>query len=379
MAIITLRLRCRSRGYQPGGKTALEITAMARRLTLVVLRVLVSGGLVGAPLAAQAVHASSDLWAAEPSTIVYPSNNTDLQGWEAYKSRKAKPLADLQLTDPILKGAIDLHAHFGPDTYDRQWDAFEIAQMAGARGMRGLVLKNHWTETAGLAHLVRKYGHDRRFEVFGGLALNATVGGINPQAVRYFAEVEGQQARIVWMPTHDSEHEVTFLGERRPYVAVSADGALLPAVLEVLDLIKQYDLTLSTGHVTPDEMLQIADEAKRRGIDRIIVTHPDMGPMFTDPTMEQLREVVALGGYVEVVASELLGSNSAHFIDMIRTLGPEHCFVASDSGLAGFYNHPDALVLSIRKLREAGFSEADLDLLFRKNPAVLVGLLPLVD
>jgi len=316
-------------------------------------------------------------WTPQPPSIVYPSDNSDKDAWEAYKSRSPAPSADQHLTDPVLNGALDLHAHFGPDSYNRQWDAFEIAKMMRERGMRGAVFKNHWSESAGLAWLIRKYDDVPGFEAFGGLALNVPEGGINPQAVRYFAEVEGQYARIVWMPTHDAEHEVRVLGEHRPYVTVSKDGVLLPQVLEVLDLIKQYGLTLATGHVTSEEMLQIVAEAKKRGIEHIIITHPDLGPMFTDPSIEQMQQAVAQGAYVELVASELLGKNKDHFVEMIRTLGPAHCFVSSDSGLTGFHNHSDALVLSIRTLREAGFSEAELDLMFRRNPALLVGLPPL--
>lgn len=334
---------------------------------------LIAGG-HGTSAAADKAPRPSVTWAPQQSSIVYPSANTDKDAWAAYQERSPKPSVDQHLTDPVLKGAVDLHAHFGPDTFDRQWDAFEIAKMMHERGMRGLVLKNHWSESAGLAWLIRKYDNVPGLDVFGGLALNVSEGGINPQAVRYFAEVEGGYARIVWMPTHDSEHEVRFLGENRPYVMVSKDGVLLPQVLEVLDLIKHYGLTLATGHVTAGEMLQIMGAAKKRGIERVIVTHPDLGPMFTDPTLDQLKQAVALGGYVEVVASEVLGKTKDQFIQMIRTLGPEHCFVASDSGLTGFHNHSDALVLSIRTLREAGFNEAELDLLFRKNPAFLVGL-----
>src|SRR5690242_7379764 len=86
--------------------------------------------------------------------------------WEPYKTRKPKPSVDQHLTDPILTGSIDLHAHHGPDAYDRQWDAFEVVKLAKERGMRAVVLKNHWTETAGLAQLIRKYG-TQGIEVFG--------------------------------------------------------------------------------------------------------------------------------------------------------------------------------------------------------------------
>jgi hypothetical protein len=181
------------------------------------------------------------------------------------------------------------------------------------------------------------------------------------------------------MPTHDSEQEVMTLKENRPFVRVSKDGVLLPQVLEVLDLIKHYDLTLATGHVSTQEMLQITREANKRGIKRIIITHPDLGPQYTNPTFDQLEQAVSLGGYVEVVATELLGKTKDHFIDMIRTIGPSHCIISSDSGLVGSHNHADALVMAIHVLRKAGFGDADLDLMLRKNPAFLVKLAPLKD
>src|SRR5512144_3140887 len=77
--------------------------------------------------------------------------------WEAYKNRKYPTSVDKHLTDPALIGAIDLHAHCDPDSYPRSWDGFEVAKLAKERGMRGVVLKNHWTATAGLAYLARKY------------------------------------------------------------------------------------------------------------------------------------------------------------------------------------------------------------------------------
>jgi hypothetical protein len=313
-------------------------------------------------------------WAPAPSSVVNPSTNSALDAWEAYKGKFTKKSVEEHLQDPVLKGAIDVHAHFGPDSYDRQWDAFEIAKIAHERGMRGLVFKNHWSESAGLAYLVRKYDDVPGLEVFGALALNATVGGINPQAVRYFAEVDGHYAKVVWMPTHDSELEVKYLKEARPYVMVSKNGVLLPAVLEVLDLIAQYKLTLATGHVEAKEMVQIVQEAKKRGIDRIIITHPGLGPQYTDPTIEQLQKVTALGGYAEVVSAELRGKLKENTLKMMKTIGAAHCIVSSDSGLMGSTAHADALVHAAQTLRESGFSEDELNLMFKANPAKALGL-----
>lgn len=295
--------------------------------------------------------------------------------WEPYKARNPKPSVDQHLTDPALTGAIDLHAHHGPDSYARQWDAFEVAKLAKERGMRGIVLKNHWTETAGLAWLIRKYG-TQGIEVFGSVTMDTPVGGVNPMAVRYLADVEGNWGRIVWMPTHDSEHEVDYAKETRAKAIVSRNGKLIPEVLEVLDLIKEHNFALATGHVTPEEALMIMTEAKQRGITKIIVTHPLLGPQFTAMSVPQLQESVKLGGAVEITAGALSreGPGKARAIDVIKTLGVQNVFVGSDSGLVGTPNHPDALAMAAKALRAAGFSEKDLKWMFKDTPARLVGL-----
>lgn len=295
--------------------------------------------------------------------------------WEPYKARNPKPSVDQKLTDPALTGSIDLHAHHGPDAYGRQWDGFEVAKLAKERGMRAIVLKNHWTETAGMAWLARKYATPG-FEVFGSVTLDTPVGGVNPMAVRYMVDVEGGYGRIVWMPTHDSEHEVDYEKGTRPKAVASRNGKLIPEVFEVLDLIKEHNLTLATGHLEPWEVLAVMAEAKKRGITRIIVTHPMLGPMFTNLSLEQMQEAVKLGGAIEITAGTVSGSgpNKARAIEAIKALGTQNVFIASDSGLVGTPNHPDAMAMAAKALRAAGFSEQDLNRMFKDTPARLIGL-----
>ena len=295
--------------------------------------------------------------------------------WEPYKAQHPKPSVDQHLTDPALIGAIDLHAHFGPDSYDRQWDAFEVVKLAKERGMRGVVLKNHWSESAGLAWLIRKYG-TQGIEVFGSVTLDTPVGGVNPMAVRYMADVEGTWGRIVWMPTHDSEHEVNYNKETRAKAIVSRNGKLIPEVFEVLDLIKERNLTLATGHIEPEEALMIIAEARKRGITRVIVTHPLLGPQFTNMTLAQMQEAVKLGAAIEITANTLFrdGPEKTRAIEVVKALGTKNVFVGSDSGLVGTPNHPDALAMAAKSLRAAGFSEQDLTRMFKDTPARLVGL-----
>src|SRR5438270_4972509 len=80
-----------------------------------------------------------------------------------------------------LNGVIDIHVHSDPDSVPRSIDAFDLARLAKERGMRGLVLKNHWESTAALAWSVRKIVPG--IEVFGGIDLNRSVGGVNAAAI----------------------------------------------------------------------------------------------------------------------------------------------------------------------------------------------------
>ncbi|MCH8864215.1 MAG: hypothetical protein IIB13_02465 [Chloroflexi bacterium] len=48
----------------------------------------------------------------------------------------------------LLKGAIDSHLHFSPDSMPRRYNALESALKAQEAGLRGIVIKNHTYPTA---------------------------------------------------------------------------------------------------------------------------------------------------------------------------------------------------------------------------------------
>src|SRR5438094_1771651 len=169
-----------------------------------------------------------------------------------------------QMSAQTLDGVVDMHAHCDPDSMPRSIEAIDLAKLARDRGMRALVLKNHYEPTASLAFLVRQVVPG--IELFGGIALNRPVGGVNPAAVERMTRVKGGYGRVVWMPTFDAENQVRYSKESRPFVRVSKDGALLPEVREVLALIAKNKLTLATGHSSPAEDLMLIREARRMGI-----------------------------------------------------------------------------------------------------------------
>ena len=273
-----------------------------------------------------------------------------------------------------LSGVVDIHVHSDPDSVPRSIDAIEIAKLAKARGMRSLVLKNHYEPTASLAYLVRK--EVPGIEIFGGIALNRTVGGINSAAVQRMTMVKGGWGRVVWMPTFDSENQVRFSKENRPFVSISRGGALLPEVKEVIGLIAKHQLTLATGHSTPAEVLMLIREARAQGVQRIVVTHAMLAPV--QMSIAQMREAVQLGAKLEFVYNALIGSNKmfeiGQYAEAIRQVGVNACILSSDLGQAGNPLHPDGLLAFFVALRGEGFSAAEIETMSKRNPAKLLDL-----
>jgi hypothetical protein len=273
-----------------------------------------------------------------------------------------------------LNGVIDIHAHCDPDSVARSIDAIDLARLAKARGMRGLVLKNHYEPTASLAYVVRK--EVPGIEIFGGIDLNRSVGGVNPAAIERMVLVKGGWGRVIWMPTFDAENQVRYSKERRPFVSVSKAGQLLPEVKEVIALAASHQLTLETGHSSPEECLMIVREGKRQGVRHMVVTHAMLAPVGM--SVAQMREAAQLGAYVEFVYNALIGPNKSFemrdYAKAIREVDPKSCILSSDLGQAANPLHPDGLAAFFAGLAKEGISQADIDLMSKINPARALGL-----
>ncbi len=283
-----------------------------------------------------------------------------------------------------LAGVIDFHCHSGPDALPRSVTDLEIARIAKRAGMRGIVLKNHFTMTADRAALAMKEVDG--LEVFGGIVLNRAVGGINAEAVRKMTHFEGKRGRVVWLPTFDAENHVKHAKEDRPFVSVVKNGSPVPELAEVFKLADENDLVLATGHSSVDESLAIIDAAKKAGVKKILVTHAMADPI--DATENQLRKLAATGAVIECVwATHIAGPNALspsgrtqkqvtvpEYAKAIKAVGAEHFIISSDLGQYLNPLHPDGLKAFIAGLKEQGLTEKEIDLVARKNPARLLGL-----
>jgi len=274
-----------------------------------------------------------------------------------------------------LQGVIDVHAHVDPETIPRSIDAITLARMAQEEGMRAVVFKNHFFPTTGIAFLVHRVVPG--IEVFGGIALNRQVGGINPAAVEQMVQLPGRFGRIVWMPTMDSEAGARQSSTPRPFVPIAKNGELLPETKQVLAIIAREDIALATGHIAPEESLMLIREARNMGVNRIIVTHPTQG---VNMSVDQQKQAAAMGAFVEycyVGTLPFSGANQktmAYYAQNMRAVGPAHVIMSSDLGNAVNPVHPAGMRSYIQALLKEGMGQDDIDQMVRKNPAYLLGL-----
>jgi hypothetical protein len=278
----------------------------------------------------------------------------------------------------FLNGAIDMHLHMDSPLPTGVHPEATIAtiRLAKARGMRGVVIKNHSEPTATLAFLLRQ--EIPSFEIFGGIVMNRTVGGMNRAAVEHMAtDIYGGPGKIVWMPANDSEIESKAPYPEKPFVAVSRDGQLLPEVKEVIAVVAKNHLTLASGHISPEDAMLVFQEGRRQGVEHMIATHAmDLAGKMT---MNQMLEAKKLGAIIEFDFRNIL-SDGGRRADAIRTLGPEHCLISefwTKNEAPRVYADLDGVGAFVEAMHVKGFTDQELDIMVKRNPALLLGLRPL--
>ena len=282
-------------------------------------------------------------------------------------------------------GVIDMHVHSHPDVFGRNMDDIDVAQLAKSKGMRGILIKNHVSETASRAALVMKVVPG--IEVFGGIVLNRAVGGINPDAVEWMHRVYGGRGKVVWLPTFESDkHVKTFSKPDAVGLTVAPNGQVTPEMEAILKIIARENLLLATGHVHPEEIIAVVRRGRELGVKNILVTHA----LTNVPglSMAQAKQVTDMGAVIEVCFLQFLAGPNAplpfltHWTQIgakqvaqaIKELGAKSLVISSDLGQSGNMTHPDGIEAAIAAMKREGISDADIDIMMRRNPARLLGL-----
>jgi hypothetical protein len=287
----------------------------------------------------------------------------------------------------ILRDGIDMHIHSDPDIVKRVQSEYEVAVEARAAGYRGVVLKQATFHNPGSAAALRQTVPG--VEIFTGIVLNHWVGGLNPEAV---IGALALGAKIVWMPTYHAAFHLEIVGRPLPQsapielkgrqvagISISQDGKVLPQVEEICELIAQKDAVLATGHLSPEETELLVRTAVSKKVNKILVTHAEV--FCPRLSVEQQIKMVKLGAYIEHAYSTLTPYMQAKYpctsemiLEAIKATGAGRCVISTDVGQIFNPSPIEAMRCFILELQRLGLPEKDIDLMFKKNPADLLGV-----
>lgn len=240
------------------------------------------------------------------------------------------------IADELLVGAYDLHVHSAPSVFPRALDGFQLVKEADAAGMAGIMLKSHYEPTALRAELINSHSGCRA-KLYGGLALNWPVGGLNLYAVLNALRAG---ARIIWMPTRDAGNSLCFgnmegdFFDRKGITVLREDGRLKDCVYDIMDAVKQYDAFLATGHISPEESVILCREGRARGVN-MILTHPEFPRTFMETDLQV--QMADLGVLIEKNWFNIAQGRvtAAQMAATIREIGSGRAYIATDRGQKG--------------------------------------------
>lgn len=301
------------------------------------------------------------------------------------EARRIIATIDPAIVDRLMQGAVDLHVHSGPSTMPRQLDHFEAVEQAAAAGMRGILFKDHhYSVGPFLPVMERLLGH-LGVAMLGSLVLNNSTGGFDPAVVDFHLK---SGTSMIFMPTAHAANHIRSnhrggklksnvqLRRPRPLTVLEDSGEILDSVKEILDLIAQHDAILSSGHLHVAEIGPLFQEARRRGVTRLVINHPMYGLHFTH---EDTAELAAMGAVVEQSACLYVDSrfntfSPAELKAHIEAAGVANSSIGSDLGQVDNPTPVEGLRQAIALCLGLGFSEADVTTMVRDNPAKLANL-----
>lgn len=263
-----------------------------------------------------------------------------------------EPHTPMPITDAAweaLQGAYDLHVHAAPDIIERRIDDIDLANEFLSRGLRGFVLKSHYFPTTERAQVVSKAVPG--ISAFGSLTLNHSVGGINPVAV----ELAGRSGcKLVWMPTVDAANETAgrvdgptgklpFWAKIQrelastgitpaPITVLGADGKLTGTVMKCLEIVKQYNMILATGHLGRREIAALVKAAVEMSMEKVVVTHAEFPSQSL--SLQEQTELARLGALIEHCFTTTYTGKAPwdRVLNAIHQVGASRCLLSTDLG-----------------------------------------------
>ena len=224
---------------------------------------------------------------------------------------------------------------------------------------------------------------DSKVELFSGVALNNASGGVNPHAVDHAIKLGG---KIVWFPTFAAKNHIEAYASKSfpktakpmlppiPLTVLDANGRLTDEAKQICDLIAEANIILAGGHLHVSELFILFEEARKRGVKKMLVNHPSYIIGCSD---EDIRGLVALGAYMEhSICMFIPGRAKQHetedLIHMMEVAGVDRTVLGSDLGLTQAPKPVDGYRMIVSDLLDHQVPKSDITKIISTNAAGLL-------
>jgi len=295
-----------------------------------------------------------------------------------------------------VRGVVDIHLHSGPSySQHRPYDDDVTARDAAEAGMAAVLLKDHTESTVTRACLAQKLNSGIR--VFGGIVLNHSVGGVNPEAADFALTMGGKQ---VWMPTVDAARHVDSFGQgafvvkatgvgqaepvkksrhilRKPPIRILSDGKLTQEAKDVVKICCVWDAMLGVGHLYDEEVVELVRFAREERFDKIVITHANW-TIIRGHKSHELKELAEMGAWIEFCSIATFPPYCCltfqEEVRWLRELGTRRCILASDAGGQVYGTGPSILRGYLQLLNNSGVPLEEIRTMAVDNPRSLMNL-----
>lgn len=293
-----------------------------------------------------------------------------------------------QRIDALLRGAIDPHVHSGPSIAMRSLDHVELLRQASAAGYAAVVTKDHDYSSVMTATLIKKHFPELKTKIYPSIALNNVVGGFNPYTVEHTAALGG---KIVWLPTLAAENHLRWQAQAQwvhpassdrmrpvtPIKVLNDDKTVRDDVKEVLDIVAKSDMVLASGHLHVSETWLVFEEAQRRGVKRLVFTHPED---IVDASLNDVKGIAAMGAFVEhslcmfLEGCKFKSREPEDLRNQIDAAGVEQTILCSDLGQTGTFSPLEGMRRGIKLCMDLGYDDEQIRKMVSTNTARALGI-----
>jgi len=159
---------------------------------------------------------------------------------------------------------------------------------------------------------------------------------------------------------------------------LDAWGRLRDEVKEILDIVAAHDAVLSTGHLHISEIWPLLEEARQRGVSRLLVRHSSF---LIDAGLADMRELAGMGAFIEQCADMSIDCLGGHaradeLMAFITAATVRQTILVPKLGRIRQAQPVERHRATIRSCLELGYSQTEIRQMISENALRLLGLAP---